>query len=268
MEQISFASSISSPRSDGSSTFSSPIHCKRVKLEGHAPTQTRREDCRRVGVSSEELKEIYGNSRRCGEIEKHLKQRKWRMASFRATIQVADLIFSQWELASPNRDALYRQRKQHFSNYVVGFVLRVGPSVATLLHGLLYCLRLRKLYPQARGEQGCAHRLFVVSLLVATRYLNDRQVLIKPNHTTWSSLSGVFTAPELERMEMEFVTFLRGNLFIGWLDMHKIVEDHFGLSEGRMDLGCIVPGSVDWMELISVAAVKSSASPEEDALVP
>ena len=67
---------------------------------------------------------------------------------------------------------------------------------------------------------------------------------------------------------MEFVTFLRGNLFIGWLDMHKIVEDHFGLSEDRMDLGCIVPGSVDWMELISVAAVKSSASPEEDALVP
>ena len=190
------------------------------------------------------------------------------MASFRATVQVADLIFSRWE--SPSQEAAYRQRKQHFANYVVGFVMRVGPSVATLLHGLLYCLKLRQIYPQARGEQGCAHRLFVVSLLVATRYLNDRQVLIKPNHTTWSTLSGVFTAPELERMEMEFVTFLRGKLFIGLFEMEKSVEDFFLgiLGDCHLDLGCVVPGAVDWLELVSVLAVKAPVATEDDARVP
>lgn len=191
------------------------------------------------------------------------------MASFRATIQVADLIFSRWESPLTNPIS-YRQRKQHFANYVVGFVMRVGPSVATLLHALLYCLKLRLIYPQARGEQGCSHRLFAVSLLVATRYLNDRQVLIKPNHTTWSTLSGVFSAPELERMEMEFVTFLRGNLFIGHFEMERSVEDFFVgiLSESHVDLGNVVPGSVDWLEMISVVASKSPVSPQDDALVP
>lgn len=191
------------------------------------------------------------------------------MASFRATVQVADLIFTRWETASS--DALYRQRKQHFANYVVGFVMRVGPSVATLLHALLYCLRLRQIYPQARGEQGCAHRLFVVSLLVATRYLNDRHVLIRPNHATWSTLSGVFTAPELERMEMEFVTFLRGKLFVGLPEMERSVEDFFLgiLSDNHTDLECIVPGAVDWLELISVSNAKTPVvTDNNDACVP
>ena len=188
------------------------------------------------------------------------------MASFRATLQVADLIFTHWEISDPKQSD-HRARKQQFSNYVVGFVMRVGPSVATLLHALLYTLKLRSIYPRARGEQGCAHRLFVVSLLVASRYLNDRQLLIKPNHSTWSTLSGVFTAPELYRMEVEFVTFLRGKLYLGHLEMERNVEELFFADEG--DMVMIVPGNVDWLDLISVKSKTLKAALDlDESLVP
>lgn len=259
--------------------FSSPIPFKRAKFHANSTrnqnnTVTRNENA--LGVTGKELEEIYRISRRCSQIEQNLKGKKWRMANFRATVQVADLIFSQWESASATSSSHndYRQRKQHFANYVVGFVMRIGPCVATLLHGLIFCLNLRQMYPQARGEPGCSHRLFVVSLLVATRYLNDRQVLIKPNHASWSALSGVFTAMELERMEIEFVTFLRGKLFIGMSEVEKCVENLFVtiLSDaGQTDYGSIVPGSVDWLEMISVCTSKSSnarSNDTQDAIVP
>lgn len=189
------------------------------------------------------------------------------MASFRATLKVADLIFSNWEVSDPKQPD-HRARKQQFCNYVVGFVMRVGPSVATLLHALLYTLKLRSIYPRARGEQGCAHRLFVVSLLVAARYLGDKQLLIKPSHSTWSTLSGVFTAQELYRMEVEFVTFLRGKLHVGHLEMERSVEELFFEDDGEM--GSVVPGSIDWLELISVKSKSPVVNPDptDDSQVP
>ena len=215
-----------------------------------------------------DLDEIYRNSRKCAEIENKLKEGRWRMASFKATLQVADLIFTNWEI-SDLKQPDNRARKQQFSNYVVGFVMRVGPCVATLLHALLYTLKLRSIYPRARGEQGCAHRLFVVSLLVAARYLNDRQLLIKPNHSTWSTLSGVFTSSELYRMEVEFVTFLKGKLHLGHSEIERNVEELFFEEDGEM--GMIVPGSIDWLELISVKS-KSKGQKEildsEESIVP
>ena len=194
------------------------------------------------------------------------------MASFRATLQAAEIIFTNWEetttaTSNTTNNQQQRARKQQFANYVVGFVMRVGPNVATLLHALLYTIQLRENFPCARGEQGCAHRLFVVSLLVSARYLNDRQVLIKPSHDTWSTLSGVFTAPELERMEIEYVTFLRGKLFIGHAAMERCVEEHFFDSVHQDEMALIVPGSVDWLELISVKS-KSFDQSDAESLVP
>ena len=145
---------------------------------------------------------------------------------FRTTVQVADLIFTRWKRRLLTR---FTDRGSSISqNYVVGFVMRVGPSVATLLHALLYCLRLRQIYPQARGEQGCAHRLFVVSLLWWLRgTLNDRHVQSDRITLTWSTLSGVFTAPSLNEWKWIRITFLRGKLFVGLPEMERGVEDFF-----------------------------------------
>lgn len=270
---ISFVNSLSSPRSQ-SSVFSSPIPFKRAKsLNENRPILKRQKSAAPAENLTVDLDEIYRNNRKCPEIEKNLKQRKWRMASFRATLQVAEIIFSRWEpetkaesdIETRREGPSHRARKQQFSNYVVGFVMRVGPSVATLLHALLYTLRLREIYPRACGEKGCSHRLFVVSLLVAVKYLNDRQILIKPSHSTWSSLSGVFTSPELERMEMEFVTFLKGKLFIGAGEMDRCVEEmFFDNEEGSL----VVPGSVDWLELISIKAKVQDDQRVTDGQVP
>lgn len=264
----------SSPRTDGilslsrsgsksSTKCSSPIF-KRTKFDVQ-PDVTVSDFC----PSPVNLVEIYRNSLRCEEIKRRLKLRQWRMGSFRATVKVADIIFKSWE-APDNPD--YHVRRQQFSNYVVGFVMRVGPSVVTLMHALLYTLKLREIYSRARGEQGCSHRLFVISLFVSTRYLQDKHVLIKPTHTTWSSLSGVFSAPELHRMELEFVTFLRGKLFIGLNEMERCVEEMIYGGEDGGEVFNAVPGSVDWLELISVK-IKEKESlnvdfVNKDAIVP
>jgi len=192
------------------------------------------------------------------------------MASFRATILVAETIFDHWEGDVVGvKCAELRSRKQQFANYVVGFVMRIGPSVVTLLHALQYTIRLRAIYLRARGEKGCAHRLFVVSLLVASKYLQDQQLLIKPSHATWSTLSGVFTASELQRMELEFVTFLRGNLYIGLSELDRCTEDIFFADDDEM--GRAVPGSIDWLELISIKAKPIDVHPSNisvDSRVP
>ena len=178
-----------------SSAFSSPVNFKRTKFRPN--TNTNRSVNGPIQAISNaadlDLNEIYRNNRQCPEIERNLKQRRWRMASFRATLQAAEIIFTNWEetttaTSNTTNNQQQRARKQQFANYVVGFVMRVGPNVATLLHALLYTIQLRENFPCARGEQGCAHRLFVVSLLVSARYLNDRQVLIKPSHDTWSTV--------------------------------------------------------------------------------
>jgi hypothetical protein len=263
---FSYANSISSQRSEASSTFSSPIPFKRAKLsQNNSEAINRLKD--EIPVQAQvDLDEIYKNSQKCAEIQSKIKEGRFRMASFKATLQVADLIFSNWENSDPKQPE-FRARKQQFSNYVVGFVMRVGPSVATILHALLYTLKLRSIYPRARGEQGCAHRLFVVSLLVAARYLNDRQLLIRPSHSAWSTLSGVFTSRELYRMEVEFVTFLRGKLYVGKFQMERSVEELFFDDDGEM--GMIVPGSIDWLEMISVKSKGQKDTVEcDESLVP
>lgn len=251
---------------ESSSAFSSPVPYKRprvvaannVPLASNEPNAV--SDRPIQGTATVNLEEIYRNGRRCVILDRGLKEHKWRMASFRATLVVAETIFSNWESDSKptTGDSDLRSRKQQFSNYVVGFVMRTGPSVVTILHALQYTLRLRSIYPRARGEKGCAHRLFVVALLVSARYLQDHQVLIKPNHTTWATLSGVFTAPELLRMEVEFVTFLRGKLYIGAAELDRCIEENFFFDDSEM--GNLVPGGTDWLELISVKEASKSDS--------
>lgn len=279
MALFSFLSSSKSEST--SSAFSSPIV---TKHNTNTNTNTNHNNpAKSIKNSRVDLNEIYRNNRRCYDIESGMRDGRWRMASFRVTVQLAEIIYDKWEKENninstgnqnnaennaENQRININNGRQQFSNYVVGFVMRVGPSSVTLLHALLYILKLRSIYPRARGEPGCAHRLFVVALLVATRYLNDRRVLVKATPTAWSMLSGVFSGPELARMESEFVTFLRGNLFIGMAEVERCIEELLIGDSGDGNFGPIVPGSIDWVELISVKAKKVPNQLDENSIVP
>ncbi|ORX92976.1 hypothetical protein K493DRAFT_408611 [Basidiobolus meristosporus CBS 931.73] len=127
----------------------------------------------------------------------------------------------------------------------------IFPSYAcvALILALIYVDRLKKMHPSAKGEAGCGHRLFLVSYMVATKYVqahfNSRPThsrpdcrgadvgaasngyesasatpfssLISPNEQ-WARLSTIFSTPELTRMELELLSFLQFNLYVSYED--------------------------------------------------
>lgn len=218
-----------------SSPATSPV-AKRFK---YSPTSRSNEN--------DALKQIYaGAAQTDSRITQMIQSTDPLMATFQTTMRVASIIHETWETATSVDCGVQKQR---FVNYVVGFVMRIGPSAVTLLHGLLYTLRLREAYPKATGESGCAHRLFVVSLLVAAKYCGDPRLLISPNYSEWSALSGVFGVEELKRMEREFLGFLKGNIGVQLGELESLIERYF-LDSSRTDRA--VPGSLDLFGMICI----------------
>ncbi len=190
------------------------------------------------------------------------------MGTFQTTMRVGQIIFELWEGHYGGDVKTKFQNRQRFVNYVVGFVMRIGPSVVTLLHGLIYTLRLRSSYPVARGQNGCAHRLFVVAMLVAAKHCQDPRLLIEPDYEDWSELSGIFDVEELQRMENEFLRFLNGRICVRLSDLETIIS-RFILDSSVVDRA--VPGSIDLLSLICIERrqlSKTANSKDEDAACP
>lgn len=140
----------------------------------------------------------------------------------------------------------HRTRLTRFASYLHVLVSKLRPHVISLLLAALLVGRLRRAHPRARGEPGCAHRLFVVSLMLAMRYIeldadlvasygfdpslslaenanlrctvDDRSAALEATET-WATLSGIFTAPELHKMEVELASFIRYDLYVAEEDL-------------------------------------------------
>ena len=109
-------------------------------------------------------------------------------------------------------------------------------SKEILIRSFVLIDRLRKLYPNAKGEKGCSHRLFFVAYKIAC----DSKIDLD-----WAQLSnGVFNEEELDRMTDEFVRFLKFNLKIS---EREIVywEDFFNRDWQRVPRGLAVPESTE-----------------------
>ncbi|ORX90889.1 hypothetical protein K493DRAFT_356273 [Basidiobolus meristosporus CBS 931.73] len=111
-------------------------------------------------------------------------------------------------------------------------------SCVALVLSLIYVDRLKKMHPSAKGEAGCGLRLFLVSYMIASKYIQAHisslsksaqgscdgsspaiplSSLISPNEH-WARLSSIFSTPELTRMELEFLSFLQFDLFVSYED--------------------------------------------------
>lgn len=152
------------------------------------------------------------------------------------------------------------------TNYMAALIYRVSPSMVTLFTAVYYIGRLRRIHPQAKGEPGCGHRLLTVALLLAFRYHECRQPATEAFYQIWSQhCGGLFAPPDLHRMEMEMVSFLRFSLYIAYDDLEYFIERVF--SEG----GQVVPRCLDIPTLSKPAGWSSISSPDvedEDAAVP
>jgi PHO85 cyclin-1 len=96
---------------------------------------------------------------------------------------------------------------EEFIRYVVK---RSNVQTGTLLASLVYTARLqRKLVAVAKGLACTCHRIFLATLIVTSKYLNDTS----PKNKHWARYAVIFSVPEINLMEKQLLFLLVRILF-------------------------------------------------------
>ncbi|KAK9708193.1 hypothetical protein K7432_009777 [Basidiobolus ranarum] len=94
-----------------------------------------------------------------------------------------------------------------FRDFCKGVILRSEASPSVIFLGLKYVQRLTKHCPDIRGEEGSECRLFVISLIISHKMLEDSTF----TNQTWSELT-LIPVEELNQMEAEFLHSIKYRL--------------------------------------------------------
>lgn len=124
--------------------------------------------------------------------------------------------------------------------FIQGLVDRSHVQVPTLMSSLVYLSRLQqKLPPVAKGMRCTVHRIFLASLILAAKNLNDSS----PKNKHWARYSSVkgyegfgFSLTEVNLMEKQLLFLLDWNLQITNNDLLAHFEPFLGPIRSRMDL--------------------------------
>ncbi|ORY06087.1 hypothetical protein K493DRAFT_274567 [Basidiobolus meristosporus CBS 931.73] len=108
------------------------------------------------------------------------------------------------------------------------FVTRVAErsriSACTGVIALIYLYRLKARLPaKAQGEYGTSHRIFLASILVASKYLYGPEGL---KNKAMAEASGVFSPTEVGRMEEEFLKLLDYRVWVNDQEIQSFLEQH------------------------------------------
>jgi len=112
--------------------------------------------------------------------------------------------------------------------FIASLALRSGVQISTLMTSLVYLDRLRiRLPPAAKGKCCAIHRIFLASLVLATKYLNDSS----PKNRLWARYSSVhgydhfgFSLAAVNSMERQLLSLLDWNLRICPEELYRHLE--------------------------------------------
>lgn len=123
--------------------------------------------------------------------------------------------------------------------FITQLVVSSNVQVPTLMSTLVYLNRLKaRLQPMAKGLRCTTHRIFLASLILAAKYLNDSS----PKNKHWASYSVIqsevynfgFSRTEVNLMEKQLLSLLDWDLRITESDLYRELEPF--LAPIRQDL--------------------------------
>ncbi|KDR73776.1 hypothetical protein GALMADRAFT_72169 [Galerina marginata CBS 339.88] len=131
--------------------------------------------------------------------------------------------------ASSSRGRTATRRPEQFSTFVDNVLKRAEVTMPTLLAALVYIDRARP-HLHIGLEQWALERVFLGSLIVASKYLNDSTL----KNVHWAMCTGVFGKRDVGRIEREYLDVLNFEL--------KITEDDLlSHHQGLADAGSVSP---------------------------
>ena len=113
--------------------------------------------------------------------------------------------------------------------FITQLVVSSNVQVPTLMSSLVYLNRLKsRLQPQARGIRCTAHRIFLASLILAAKYLNDSS----PKNKHWANYTKItteyyqfgFSRTEVNTMEKQLLFLLEWDLRIEEQDLYRELD--------------------------------------------
>lgn len=113
--------------------------------------------------------------------------------------------------------------------FITQLVVSSNVQVPTLMPTLVYLTRLKaKLQPMARGLRCTTHRIFLASLILAAKYLNDSS----PKNKHWANYTHIatelysfgFTRTEVNLMEKQLLFLLEWDLRITEEDLYRELD--------------------------------------------
>ncbi|CEP19770.1 hypothetical protein [Parasitella parasitica] len=128
--------------------------------------------------------------------------------------------------AAMQTDGEIKRRPSHLPDLIPFIQLITDKCDVRPIHmvmALLYVQRFRKSLPAGyKAEPEAAHRIFVASLLVASKYSEDRCLSTKQ---VVRATGDVWSIKEITQMELAFLKFLHWDLYVSYEEITKFLHD-------------------------------------------
>ncbi|KAK9710329.1 hypothetical protein K7432_008484 [Basidiobolus ranarum] len=118
----------------------------------------------------------------------------------------ANIIYFIW-YSNPNPFSL--PTYPTFRVFCIHVLNNIRMSPATVILALKYVQKLKKMSQTMRGESGSEYRIFIVAMILASKFLED----ITYTSQSWSTITGMPTR-EIAIMEREFLAGLQYELYV------------------------------------------------------